>query len=83
MSRIPLHNILKANKLTGPNYNDWLLNVKLVVAIQKVAYVLETPLPVINEQSTADERSQADQWKQDELLTKYVILSSMSKELQR
>ena len=81
MSRIALHNILEANKLTGPNYNDWLLNVKLVVAIQKVVYVLETPLPVINEQSTADERAQADQWKQDELLAKCVILSSMSNEL--
>ena len=83
MNGIALHNILEANKLTGSNYNDWLLNVKLVVAIQKVAYVLKTPLPVINKQSTADERAQADQWKQDELLAKYIILSSMSKELQR
>jgi hypothetical protein len=83
MSGLALHNILEANKLVGPNYNDWLRNVKLVLAIQKVAYVLETPLPVINEQSTADERAQADQWKQDELLAKCVILSSMNNELQR
>ena len=83
MSGIALHNILEANKLTGPNYNDWLRNVKMVLAIQKVAYVLETPLPVITEQSTANERAQADQWKQDELLAKCIILSSMSNELQR
>jgi hypothetical protein len=83
MSGLALHSILEANKLVGPNYNDWLRNVKLVLAVQRVAYVLETPLPVINEQSTADERTQADQWKQDEILAKCVILSSMSNELQR
>ena len=83
MSIIALHNILEANKLTGPNYNDWLLNVKWSSLFKKVAYVLETPLPVINEQSIADERAQADQWKHDESLAKCVILSSMSNELQR
>jgi hypothetical protein len=77
MSALALHNILEANKLVGPNYIDWLRNVKLVIALQRVAYVLETPLPVINE------RAQADQWTQDELLVKCVILSSMSNELQR
>jgi hypothetical protein len=83
MSTFSLHNILEANKLTGPNYSDWLRNVKLVLQIQKVAYVLETPMPNVNEQSSADERAQADQWKQDEILAKCIILSSMCNELQR
>jgi hypothetical protein len=83
MSAFSLHNILEANKLTGVNYSDWLRNVKMVLQIQKVAYILETPEPKVDEQSSADERTQADQWKQDEMLAKCIILSSMSNELQR
>ena len=83
MSAFSLHNILEANKLTGVNYNDWLRNVKMVLQIQKVAYILDTPEPKVNEQSSAEERTEADQWKQDEMLAKCIILTSMSNELQR
>ena len=83
MSAFSLHNILEANKLTGVNYSDWLRNVKMVLQIQKVAYILETPEPKVNEQSSAEERTEADQWKQDEMLAKCIILTSMSNELQR
>jgi hypothetical protein len=48
MRAFSLNNILEVNKLTGLNYSDWLRNVKMVLQIQKVAYILETPAPVIN-----------------------------------
>ncbi|MQM11802.1 hypothetical protein Taro_044712 [Colocasia esculenta] len=37
----PLRGILDANKLTGPNYLDWLRNLKIVLRSERIAYVLE------------------------------------------
>ena len=37
----PLHGILDANKLTGPNFMDWYQNLRIVLTAEKIAYVLE------------------------------------------
>ena len=42
---INLRSILEANKLTGPNYIDWLRNLKIVLRSEKLAYVMEKAVP--------------------------------------
>ena len=40
-----LCSILESNKLTGPNYIDWLRNVKMVLRAEKLTYVITKPMP--------------------------------------
>ena len=42
-SSLSLRSILDANKLTGPNYVDWLRNLKIVLSQEKFFYILDTP----------------------------------------
>ena len=42
---INLRSILEANKLTGPNYIDWLRNLKIVLRSEKLTYVMEKSVP--------------------------------------
>ena len=53
---INLKSILEANKLTGPNYIDWLRNLKRVLRSEKLAYVMEksVPPPLAGNASTAE-----------------------------
>ena len=37
--------ILDQNMLTGPNFIDWLRNLKVVLAYEKILYVLEQIIP--------------------------------------
>ena len=41
----PLAIILDQNRLTGLNFIDWIRNVKVVLASEKILYVLEQSLP--------------------------------------
>ena len=45
----PLVIILDQHRLTGPNFIDWLRNLKVILASKKILYVLEKcppgPLP--------------------------------------
>ena len=43
----PLSIILDNNRLTGPNFIDWLRNLKVVLASEKILYVIEQTLPMI------------------------------------
>ena len=42
----PLSIILDNNRLTGPNFIDWLRNLKVVLASKKIHYVIEQGLPL-------------------------------------
>ena len=44
-SAVSLRSILDAHKLTGPNYADWLLNLRIVLKIEKLEYVIDSPKP--------------------------------------
>ncbi|KAL8134571.1 hypothetical protein AgCh_009553 [Apium graveolens] len=37
--------ILDAHKLTGPNFADWLRNLRIVLRVEKPEYVLDSPKP--------------------------------------
>ena len=42
---INLRSILEANKLTGPNYIDWIRNLKIVLRSEKLDYVIYKAVP--------------------------------------
>ncbi|KAL8089414.1 hypothetical protein AgCh_039025 [Apium graveolens] len=44
-SALSLRSILDAHKLTGPNYADWLRNLRIVLRIEKLEYVIDSPKP--------------------------------------
>ena len=41
-----LHSILDANKSTRSNFKDSYQNVKIVLCSEKIAYVLDSPIPI-------------------------------------
>ena len=43
ISLLSLKGILDANKLIGPNYVDWLKNLRIILTQEKVSYILDKP----------------------------------------
>ena len=81
-SSLSLRGILDANKLIGPNYIDWLRNLRIVLTQKKVSYILDTPTPnTIEENASKEERATYKMWKEDRVTVKYIMLASMSNEL--
>ena len=40
---------MSKEKLVGPNYMDWIRNLKITLRYKNKEYVLENPIPEINE----------------------------------
>ncbi|XP_073300520.1 uncharacterized protein [Primulina huaijiensis] len=83
-SRNSLSVILDQNKLTIPNYHDWLRNLKIVLNSEKIAYVLtKAPPKSAKQNATTEELAKLDKWWDHDLQAKSYMLASMSNELQR
>ncbi|XP_073154115.1 uncharacterized protein [Henckelia pumila] len=83
-TRNPLSAILEQNKLTGPNYQDWLRNLKIVLNSERIAYVLEKKPPKEATPNISEtELAKLEKWWDHDLQAKSYILASMSNELQR
>ena len=46
LSTNPLRGIIDANGLTGPNFTDWLRNLKILLKSERITYVLEGDGPI-------------------------------------
>ena len=83
-SSLSLRDILDTNKLTEANYVNWLKNLRIVLTQEKVSYILDTPaLDSFGEDAFKEERVIYKMWKDDSVTIKYIMLASMSNELQR
>ena len=83
-SSLSLRSILDVNKLTGPNYVDWLRNIKIVLSQEKLSYILDAPtLEPLGEDASEEEKTTYKMWQNDSLTVKYIMLASMINELQR
>ena len=83
-SSLSLWSILDTNKLTGPNYVDWLRNLKIVLSSEKLSYILDTPsLNPLGDDATQEDMATYKMWQNDSLTVKCIILASMTNELQR
>ena len=80
----PLSMILDQNRLTGPNFIDWLRNLKVVLASERILYVLNqkpsTTLPI---EASQEERDTLDKWKDDDLQVRCIMWASISTEIHR
>ncbi|KZV34093.1 hypothetical protein F511_05775 [Dorcoceras hygrometricum] len=80
----PLAAILDSNRFTGLNYQDWLCNLNLVLASEKLLYTIEKCPP---EETPADispeELITPKQWRDDEVKARCYVMASMSNEIQR
>ena len=76
---VNLRSILDANKLTGTNFMDWLRNLRIVPRAEKIAYVLDTPLPVslYVDVSVGDQIAYQTHL-DDSIITACIMLASMS-----
>ena len=74
-SSLSLRGILDANKFTGPNYVDWLRNLRIILTQEKVFYILDTPAPdTIGEDVTEEEMTTYKIWQDDSVTIKCVML---------
>ncbi|KZV24917.1 hypothetical protein F511_24925 [Dorcoceras hygrometricum] len=80
----PLAAILDSNRFTGLNYQDWLRNLNLVLASEKLLYAIEKSPP---KEAPADispeELVTLKQWWDDEVKARCYVMASMSNEMQR
>ena len=82
ISSLSPRGILDANKLTEPNYVDWLRNLRIILTQEKVSYILDTPAPdSLGEDTFEEKRATYKMWKDDSVTVKCIMLASMSNEL--
>lgn len=80
----PVTMLLEKNCLVGPNYVDWLRNLRIVLGMESLTYVLDSPAPVVpGDDASEDDRAAYAKWQKDEPRVKGYMLASMNNELQR
>ena len=83
-SALSLRSILDAHKLTGPNFADWLRNLRIVLRVEKLEYVLDSPMPAEPaEDAHNDEHVVYRKWIDDANVAQCIMLASMNIELQK
>ena len=80
----PLTIILEQHRLTGPNFVDWLCNLKVVLAYEKIHYVLtQSPPEPLPADVSQEEHDMLAKWKDDDLQAHCIMWASMSNELHK
>ena len=60
--------ILNNNRLTSPNFIDWLSNLKVILASKKIFYAIEQGLPTsFPENALQEEYEILTKWKDDDI----------------
>ena len=77
----PLSIILDQNRLTDPNFIDWLRNLKVILAYKKILYVLnQCPPDPFLENIFQKEYDTLEKWKNDDMQAHCIMWASMSNE---
>ncbi|KAL8098527.1 hypothetical protein AgCh_031343 [Apium graveolens] len=83
-SSVVNRSILDAHKLTGPNYADWLRNLRIVLRIEKLEYVIDSPKPTEPAiDAHNDEHVVYHKWVDDANVAQCIMLASMNIKLQK
>ncbi|KAJ8769017.1 hypothetical protein K2173_024012 [Erythroxylum novogranatense] len=83
-SSVNLRSLMDSNKLTGPNFLDWLRNLRIVLRSEELGYVLDVPLadPPTVDASDEDQKAYRKHLKDSDMAT-CIMLASMSPEVQK
>ncbi len=77
-----LAGILDNNRLTGPNFSDLLRNLKIVLNLKRIGYILESKVPgPLPKGASQEEHDTFAKWKEDDIVSKCYMLASMTNEL--
>ncbi|KAL8098275.1 hypothetical protein AgCh_031152 [Apium graveolens] len=72
------------SQMTGPNYADWLRNLRIVLWIEKLEYVIDSPKPTEPASDAHnDEHVVYRKWIDNANVAQYIMLASMNIELQK
>ncbi|XP_074356037.1 uncharacterized protein LOC141695710 [Apium graveolens] len=83
-STLSVRSILDANKLTGPNFANWLRNLRIFLKFEKMSYVLNSPLPKApDDDATHQEHQEYHKWIDEANVAQCIMLASMNSELQK
>lgn len=74
--------ILKENKLSGPDFDDWKRNMNIVLTACEFKCVFVKPCPEIGEEITHEEKEAEKVWKKANEMARHYIFASMSNMLQ-
>ncbi|KAL6547444.1 hypothetical protein OROMI_023165 [Orobanche minor] len=84
MTMNPLAILLEKNVLNGRNYVDWLRNLRIVLTMEMLGYVLEADIPAAPARTRAsqEEVEAHEKWVKDDIRVRGYMLGSMTNELQ-
>ena len=70
--------------MTGPNFLDWFINLKIILRVENVAYVLNRPLPQSPPIDASDsDKSAFQKHVIDSEMSSCIMLTSMTTKLQK
>ena len=78
----PLARILETNRLISTNYKDWLKNFRIILASEKLSYVLDQEPIVLSNCPTTEQRAAFEKWTDEDSWVKCYMLASLSNKLQ-
>ena len=78
----PLACILESNHLIETNFKDWPRNLKIILILKKLRYILDQDPSVLSNYPNAEQRVAFDKWIDEDSRVKYYLLASLSNELQ-
>ncbi|GKB54192.1 hypothetical protein Tco_0904945 [Tanacetum coccineum] len=82
-SNFSLLSVLRRERLTGPNYIDWMRNLRFTLRYENKEYVLDEQIPTIDDDSTQEEIEAHQKHYDDASKVSCIMASSMSLELQK
>ncbi|GJZ90611.1 hypothetical protein Tco_0662538 [Tanacetum coccineum] len=75
--------VLGRKRLTGPNYMDWMRNLRFTLRYENKEYVLDEQIPIIDDDSTQEEIEAHQKHYDDANKVSCIMASSMSPKLQK
>ncbi|GJZ23905.1 hypothetical protein Tco_0561364 [Tanacetum coccineum] len=82
-SNFSLLSVLRRERLTSPNYTDWMQNLRFTLRYENKEYVLDDQIPTIDDDSTQEEIKAHQKHYDDANKVSCIMASSMSPELQK
>ncbi|GJZ37824.1 retrotransposon protein, putative, ty1-copia subclass [Tanacetum coccineum] len=82
-SNFSLLSVLGRERLIGPNYMEWMRNLKFTLRYENKEYVLDEQIPTINDDSTQEETEAHQKHYDDANKVSCIMASSMRLELQK
>ncbi len=73
---------LDEKRLTGPSFSDWLRNLRIVLNLEHVGYVLDSKIPsALPPEAREEEHDTLRKWHEDEMQAKCYMFASMTNQL--